>query len=38
LRLSVLPAAELEAVEAAIWYNDQRQGLGVEFLDDLQQS
>lgn len=31
----VLPAAELEAAEAALWYDDQRQGLGDEFLDEL---
>ncbi|HUY92310.1 MAG TPA: hypothetical protein VMV10_26450 [Pirellulales bacterium] len=29
----VLPAAELEAAQAALWYDDRRQGLGDEFLD-----
>lgn len=35
---SVLPAAELEAAEAAIWYDDRRSGLGDEFLAELRQS
>ena len=33
----VLPEAELEAAEAIIWYDDQRFGLGQEFLDELRQ-
>lgn len=35
---AVLPEAELEAAEAAIWYDDQRLGLGDEFLVELQQA
>ena len=31
----MLPQAELEAAEAATWYDDQRFGLGEEFLADL---
>lgn len=31
----VLAAAELEAAEAALWYDDQREGLGDEFLGEL---
>jgi hypothetical protein len=34
--LTVLPEAELEATEAAIWYDDQRTGLGDDFLGDLE--
>jgi len=33
---TVLPAAELEAAQAAVWYDDQRYGLGDEFLDELE--
>jgi hypothetical protein len=29
---ALLPAAELEAVEAATWYDEQRPGLGDDFL------
>jgi hypothetical protein len=35
VKLSVLPAAELEAAEAAVWYDDQRVSLGDEFLAEL---
>lgn len=35
MRLTVLPEAELEASEAAIWYEVQREGLGGEFLTEL---
>lgn len=38
MNLSVLPEAELEAAEAVIWYDDQRFGLGDEFLAELQQA
>jgi plasmid stabilization system protein ParE len=38
LSLSVLPAARLEAADAAVWYDDQRPGLGDEFLAELQQA
>ena len=30
--LIIKPLAELDAMEAAKWYNDQRDGLGNEFL------
>ena len=29
---ALLPAAELEAVEAATWYDEQRPGLGDDYL------
>lgn len=29
------PEAEQELLEAALWYDEQREGLGGEFLDDL---
>lgn len=32
MKLIVLPAAELEAADAAVWYDDQKQGLGDAFL------
>lgn len=35
MNFTVIPVAELEAAEAAIWYEDQRAGLGSEFLDEL---
>ncbi len=35
MNLAVLPVAELEGIEAAIWYDDRRPGLGDEFLDEL---
>ena len=38
MNFSVLPEAELEAAEAVIWYDDQRLGLGDEFLAELQQA
>lgn len=31
-RLIIKPFAELDATEAANWYNDKRDGLGNEFL------
>lgn len=37
MTLNVLPIAELEATDAAIWYDDRRVGLGDEFLDELSQ-
>ena len=30
------PAARLEAIEAAVWYDGQRIGLGEEFLDAIE--
>jgi hypothetical protein len=35
---AVLPEAELEAAEAVIWYDDQRLGLGDDFLFELTQA
>ena len=32
MKCCVHPLAELEATEAALWYDDRRQGLGDEFL------
>jgi hypothetical protein len=36
--LICLAVAELEAAEAAIWYDDQRPGLGDDFLAELRQA
>ena len=33
MSFTVLPAAEVEATEAAIWYDDRKSGLGTRFLD-----
>ena len=38
MNLASLPVAELEAAEAAIWYDDQRRGLGDEFIEELRQA
>jgi len=38
LNLKVLSIAELEAADAAFWYEHKRQGLGDEFLADLTQT
>lgn len=35
MNLSILQVAELEAAQAALWYDEQRMGLGDEFLDEL---
>lgn len=35
MKSSILPDAQLEATEAAIWYELRRTGLGVEFTDEL---
>lgn len=32
------PAARLEVIEAVVWYDDQRIGLGDEFLDTIELS
>jgi toxin ParE1/3/4 len=32
MKLRIDPAAEEEAQEAALWYEDRRRGLGLEFL------
>jgi hypothetical protein len=34
-RLVVQPQADLDIQAAAVWYEDQRCGLGVRFLDEL---
>lgn len=31
----ILPLAEMEAAEAALYYEDQKPGLGTDFLDEL---
>lgn len=36
MRLHVWSAAEEELTQAALWYEDQREGLGVEFLDEYE--
>lgn len=36
MNFTVLPPAQLEAAEAAFWYEDQRSGLGSVFLAELQ--
>lgn len=35
LHLVVPPQSELDIQAAALWYEDQRDGLGVRFLDEL---
>lgn len=35
MNFTILPEAELEAAEAVIWYDDQRRGLGDDFLIEL---
>ena len=34
-RLEVRPEAELDALEAASWYDSEREALGTEFLAEL---
>ena len=34
-RLEVRPEAELDALEAAWWYDGEREGLGAEFVAEL---
>lgn len=38
MKLTILREAELEAAEAAAWYDDCRVGLGDEFLSELSQA
>jgi hypothetical protein len=38
MNFAILPAAELEIAEGAAWYDDQRPGLGADFLDELRQT
>ncbi len=35
MNLSILPVAEIEAAEAAVWYDGQKAGLGDVFLAEL---
>lgn len=37
-QLLLLPLAELEIVESANFYEDQREGLGIEFLNELDEA
>lgn len=37
MSFAIAPAAQLELIEAAVWYDDIRLGLGTEFLDAIQQ-
>ncbi len=37
LRLVVQPESNLDIQAAAVWYEDQRSGLGTRFLDELDQ-
>ena len=34
-RVYIRPEAETDIEEAALWYEEQRQGLGQEFLDEV---
>lgn len=34
-RFTILPQAELDVSDAAAWYEERREGLGDEFLDEL---
>ena len=36
MKRSLTPAAEDELTEAALWYEDRREGLGVEFLEEAE--
>ncbi len=36
-RLVVQPQSDLDIQAAAVWYEDQRSGLGARFLDELDQ-
>lgn len=36
MKVTFLPSADLEATEAALWYDQRRLGLGDEFLIELQ--
>ena len=38
MRVRVLVQAEEEAEEAARWYEERKEGLGIEFLDSLAQA
>jgi len=37
-RLIIQPLAEADTTQAALWYADQRTGLGLEFLAEVDQS
>lgn len=34
-RLTILPQAELDIIDAIAWYEERRTGLGEEFLDEI---
>jgi plasmid stabilization system protein ParE len=34
-RLTILPEAELDVSDAAVWHEERRAGLGDEFLDEI---
>jgi hypothetical protein len=36
--LGVRPEAEIDAFEAALWYESERPGLGIEFLDAVREA
>jgi toxin ParE1/3/4 len=38
VKFTILSAAELEAAEAAAWYDDRVAGLGDQFLDELSEA
>ena len=37
-KLGVRPEAEIDAFEAALWYESERSGLGIEFLDAVREA
>jgi len=37
-KLGVRPEAEIDAFEAALWYESERSGLGIEFLDAVRET
>ncbi|HEX9733000.1 MAG TPA: type II toxin-antitoxin system RelE/ParE family toxin [Thermoanaerobaculia bacterium] len=36
MKRALTAAAEVELTEAALWYEDRREGLGVEFLEEAE--
>ncbi|PKL15124.1 MAG: plasmid stabilization protein [Spirochaetae bacterium HGW-Spirochaetae-5] len=38
MKVFFLPTAQFELDDAVEWYNEQSQGLGIKFLDDLDRS
>ena len=37
-KLGVRPEAEIDAFEAALWYESERPGLGIEFIDAVREA